>query len=261
MKTSFYFVLWMCVYPLLWLMHSSFIDDNSFIIALISIWGLSWLLNRLLPKTLTYDHILTEAPVLEDVYTGNVMSFRKLLSAKTLIEIITSIYFLATVTVILIAILEAGANDWLALIIFVLFTFGSITRSVMLVNAKTQLRENPTPEQCMEIANDVYDLNYEAYYNMRRECPYADMFPQPPRYFIIFRIVSILFAAIAALLGIQLIILGSVILFGNESIEGVSLATMYFLYGSLAAYFGIRDFISCIHTKSNTISISKEQTA
>lgn len=58
-----------------------------------------------------------------------------------------------------------------------------------------------------------------------------------------------------------LIILGAVILFGNESIEGVSVATLYFLYGSLAEYFGIRDFISCIHTKSNTISISKEQTA
>jgi len=71
----------------------------------------------------------------------------------------------------------------------------------------------------------------------------------------------VLWMCVYPLLGILLIILGAIILFGNESIEGVSVATLYFLYGSLAEYFGIRDFISCIHTKSNTISISKEQTA
>lgn len=56
-----------------------------------------------------------------------------------------------------------------------------------------------------------------------------------------------------------LIILGAVILFGNESIEGVSVATLYFLYGSLAEYFGIRDFISCIHTNQTQYLLAKNR--
>lgn len=57
MKTSFYFVLWILIYPILGLFHSSFIDNNSYIVALAIVLGLSWILNRLMPTTLSYEHV------------------------------------------------------------------------------------------------------------------------------------------------------------------------------------------------------------
>ncbi len=53
MKTSFYFVLWILVYPILGLLNNSFINENTFVLALALVWGLSWLLNQAIPKTLT----------------------------------------------------------------------------------------------------------------------------------------------------------------------------------------------------------------
>ena len=104
MKTSFYFVLWILIYPILGLLNNSFIDNNAFIVALVVVWGLSWLLNRIMPNTMTYEHALNVAPILEDVYTGNVASFSKRLSKEATIELVTAIYFIVTTIVIAIAI-------------------------------------------------------------------------------------------------------------------------------------------------------------
>ena len=77
MKTSFFFVLWILIYPILRLFNNSFINNNTFIVALAVVWGLSWLLNRIMPDTITYERASRIAPILEDVYTGNVASFKK----------------------------------------------------------------------------------------------------------------------------------------------------------------------------------------
>lgn len=77
MKTSFYFVLWILIYPILGLFNNGFIDNNAFIVALAIVWGLSWLLNRMMPDTQTYERASQVAPILEDVYSGIVSSFKK----------------------------------------------------------------------------------------------------------------------------------------------------------------------------------------
>ena len=77
MKTSFYFIVWILIYPLLGLFHNSFINQNAFIVALLAVWGLSWLLNRTMPETLSYERATHTAPLLEYVYTGNIGGFRK----------------------------------------------------------------------------------------------------------------------------------------------------------------------------------------
>lgn len=87
MKTSFYFVLWILIYPILGLFNNAFIDNNAFIVAIAAVWGLSWLLNRAMPETLTYESASQMAPILEDVYTGNVSAFMKRLSRESNIEI------------------------------------------------------------------------------------------------------------------------------------------------------------------------------
>lgn len=261
MKTSFYFVLWILIYPILGLFNNSFIDNNAFIVALAIVWGLSWLLNRMMPDTLTYERASQVAPILEDVYTGNVSSFKKRLIREANIETVTAIYFIVTTIVIALAIFKAGVNDWIALVIFGFFSYGAISRSISLIQAKATLKSNPTPEQCMEIADETYKLDYASYYDAHNGTSYQDMLPPKPRYFKAFRVFSVVIAAIASLLGLLYIILGVLIMISQTTVEAGAVAGMYFLYGSLAAYFGVKDFVSCLHTKSNTITNSKRLAA
>lgn len=261
MKTSFYFALWILIYPILGLFNNSFIDNNAFIVALTIVWCLSWLLNRMMPDTLTYERVSQVAPIHEDVYTGNVSSFKKRLVRESNIETITAIYFIVTTIVIALAIFKAGVNDWIALVLFGLFTYGAISRSIALIRANATLKSDPTPEQCMEIADETYKLDYASYNDAHNGVSYKDMLPPKPKHFTTFKVFSVVIAVIASLLGLLYIILGVLIMLSQMTLEAGALAGMYFLYGSLATYFGVKDFISCIHTKSNTISISKEQTA
>ena len=139
MKTSFYFVLWIMIYPILGLFNNSFIDNNAFVVALVAVWGLSWLLNQVMPKTLTYERVTQVAPILEDVYTGNVASFGKRLTRESIIELVTAIYFTLTTILICVAVFVVGINDWIALIVFGLFTFGAVNRAIPLIKAKSSL--------------------------------------------------------------------------------------------------------------------------
>lgn len=187
MKTSFYFVLWILLYPILGLFNKSFIDNNVFIVALAIVCFFSWLLNRMMPNTLTYERVSQVAPILEDVYTSNVDSFKKRLVRESNIETVTAIYFTVTTVVIALAIFKAGVNDWIALVIFGFFTYGAISRSISLIRAKAILKSNPTSEQCMEIADETYKLNYASYYDAHNGVSYQDMFPPKPKYFKTFK--------------------------------------------------------------------------
>ena len=244
MKTSFYFVLWILIYPILGLFNNDFINNNDFIVALAAVWGLTWLLNRLMPKTLTYARVSQIAPILEDVYTGNVASFGKRLTRESSIELVTAIYFVVTTIVIGIAVFIAGINDWIALIVFGFFTFGAIGRTTNLMKAKSLLNEDPTGQQCMEIATETYNLDYASYYEQRKEVSYKDMFPPRPRHFKVFQIFSLIIAAIAVLFGLFYIITAILVMRGSSSFEAGALSGMCFLYGSLATYFGIKDSIT-----------------
>ena len=180
MKPSFYFVLWILIYPILGLFNNSFIDNNSFVVALAIVIGLSWLLNRMMPDTLTYERASQIAHILEDVYTGNVSSFKKHLVRESNIETVTAIYFIVTTIVIALAIFKAGVNDWIALVIFGYLSYVFISQSISLIRARAALKSNPTPEQCMEIADDTYKLDYASYYDAHNGVSYQDMLPRSP---------------------------------------------------------------------------------
>lgn len=245
MKTSFYFVLWIMIYPILGLFNNSFIDNNAFVVALVAVWGLSWLLNQVMPKTLTYEHISQIYAILEDAYNGNVASLGKRLTRESIIEFVTAIYFIVTTILICVAVFVVGINDWIELIVFGLFTFGAIYRAITLIKAKSSLYANPTGEQCVEIANETYKLDYPSYYEQRKETNYESMLPARPKHFKVFQIFSIVIASIAALLGLFYIVDAiSLIMIGSNSIGTGAFAGMCFLYGSLATYFGIKDIIT-----------------
>ncbi len=70
------------------------------------------------------------------------------------------------------------------------------------------------------------------------------MFQKLPAHFRSFQMFSLVIAVIAAILGLAYIIMAIWIAVAHSSVEADSIAIMYFLYGSLAAYFGVTDSFS-----------------
>ncbi|MDE6444471.1 MAG: hypothetical protein K2K64_08660 [Muribaculaceae bacterium] len=71
MKTSFYFVLWIVIYPVLGLFNFPMLNENAFIIALIIVIGLSWALNKMMPEILIYQQASDAFPVCEGFLYGS----------------------------------------------------------------------------------------------------------------------------------------------------------------------------------------------
>lgn len=248
MKTSFYFVLWIIIYPLLSLFNNAYIAEHSFVFALVLIFGMSYLINNLMPQPLTYEKEYDNSQILENVYTGNVRAILKRVRKNTCVEAIFSLYFLVTTGVIAYIIFTVGINDWIALIVFGFFTFGSISRFIRLSKGLKGVKSNSTPEQCVGAVEEVYDLDYTTYYEDRQSFTYDQLLPQRPRHYKAFQIVSIIFAAICTLLGLLTIVGAVLIAILYDSLPMYSLACVNLLYGSLATYYGIIDFASILQS-------------
>lgn len=247
MKTSFYFFLWIIIYPLLGLLHNPWVNQNSFIVALFIVWGLSWILNRNMPETLRYERMAEMATILEEVYTGNVKAFLHRLYRMVTVEFLTSIYLGVAFVFVLFSMVRGSADDWIALLIFGFFAFGAISRAVKLNQVYQRIKHNPTPEECAAIVEETFRVDYAGYYNSRIHRSAESMLPPQPKHFKAFQIFSAIIAIICALFGLFYLIMSIIILAQNRSAEAISGGIMYFLYGSLAAYFGIKDSFSCIN--------------
>ena len=246
MKTSFYFVIWIIIYPLLGLLHSPWIDNNAFIVALIIVWCLSWYLNRSMPEILRYERLNNMATIMEEVYTGNIHAFLKRLSRMVTVEFITAIYLGAAFVFVLFSMVKGSADDWIALLIFGFFAFGAISRSVKLNQVYQRIRHNPTREECASAVEQAFRMDYASYYNIRVHTTPEAMLPQAPKHFKAFQIVSLIIAVVCGIFGLIYLIMSIIILAENRGAEAISGGIMYFLYGSLAAYFGIKDSVDII---------------
>lgn len=246
MKTSFYFFLWIIIYPLLGLIHSPWIYQNSFIVALFVVWVLSWFLNKNMPDTLRYERMSEMSRILEEVYSGNIHAFMRRLSRMVTVEFITAIYLGVAFVFILFSMVKGSADDWIALLIFGFFAFGAITRAVKLNQSYQRIRHNPTKEECAVVVQEAFRIDYTSYYNARIHTSASAMLPPRPRHFKAFQVVSLIIAVLCSLFGFYYLIMSIIILAENRGPEAISGGIMYFLYGSLAAYFGIKDAVSCV---------------
>lgn len=260
MKTSFYFVIWILIYPLLGSLHSPVINENLFLVACLAVVGLSVMLRFLMPGTIAYDKATRTSPILEDVYTANVASFIKRLRRDTNVEIVSALYFTLTTIYVVINIFVNGTIDLLALIIFGGLSLSSIPRCISLVRASAGVTATPTPERCLDVAEGTYGLDYTAYYEQRNGASYQDMLPERPKFFTVFTVVSIVFAIIALLLGLLYIISGLILLLADTNFEDGTYAGAIMLYGTLAMCFGVKDFIACRRTKLASAALSKRKT-
>lgn len=248
MKTSFYFVFWILIYPILALLNNDFINSHSFLVALISVFALSWLLKQLMPNIFFYEEVVQTAPIAEDTYKNDITAIKKRLSHDGLIETVIAVYF--TITFISTFLF---APNWFELALFGIFAFATIARAYNFLNAKHQLSEDPTPETCVEVVEKVYNINYEAYYNNRQNLTYAGMFPPRPKRFKAFQIASLIIAIVCTILGQicfgrWLLILLNGASFGVDIFALASISSVFLLYGSLALYFGIKDIITSVRS-------------
>ena len=78
----------------------------------------------------------------------------------------------------------------------------------------------------------------------RMNITYEEMFPPRPTHFKAFQVFSMIVSGICVILGLVYIVLGVLWILGSVFSAAGAIAGMYFLYGSLATYFGIKDLIS-----------------
>ena len=142
---------------------------------------------------------------------------------------------------------RGSADDWIALLIFGFFAFGAISRAVKLNQVYQRIKNNPSPKECANVVAEIYRVNYSEYYNSRIHTTAEALLPPQPQHFKAFQVFSLIIAIICALFGLFYLIMSIIMLAENRSAEAISGGIMYFLYGSLAAYFGIKDSVSCIN--------------
>ena len=232
---------------MLGLLHNPWVYQNSFIVALFIVWILSWILNKNMPETLRYERITEMSTILEEVFTGNVKAFMQRLSKTVTVEFITAIYLGAAFVFVLFSMVRGSADDWIALLIFGFFAFGAISRAVKLNQIYQRIKQNPTRDECASVVEETFRVDYASYHNSRIHTTAEAMLPSQPRHFKAFQIFSLVIAVICALFGLFYLIMAIIIFAENRGAEAISGGIMYFLYGSLAAYFGIKDSVSCVN--------------
>lgn len=256
MKTSFYFVLWILVYPLLGLFHSPVIDQNAFLIALLAIFGLSYVLRRPLAPMVMYA-VQERAVILsEHVYRDDKQWLVGYFRRRFIVSLIGMLYFL----VAFIAILLPGFHniDWIAAAIFGLLLFSYI-RNTRMCSAMFEAVRNAGGEGDIPLSQAVSQLlgpgyEYGAYAEARGYHTFEQLLPERPRHYTAYLVAGIVFAVLSALfglvtVGITLLVAGRGLFFpGVELLTNVSVSI---LYASLAFYYGVTDLIDCIRSLRN----------
>ena len=243
MKTSFYFFIWILIYPLLDLLGINS-GEYSFFLACIAVIVIGYLVNRLLGSINTYSQVLTKGRYLELVYTGNVKAFTLKIKQELYGEFFCSIYLLISTMVLLAITLIEGINGWVEFAIFGVIAYGAISRTLLLQKAYRQLRGNPTAEECMNVAVDMLDLPYAEFYEARKDCTFVEMLPPRPRFFTLYEWFGIIISAITCLLGTWILMWGFIMITAQPCYLGSGLINL--AYGALAIYFGIKDLIGSI---------------
>lgn len=246
MKTSFYFIIWIIIYPILALFGNAWINQNSFFVALICVWALSWFLSKSMPATIAYERRLKLAFILNVVYTGNVEGFRRRLSRQATIQFIGALYFGITFLLSLYIVIEGGVSGIFELVVFGFLAAGTITRAAKLQKYSWQLRKNPDPQESVTIVEEM-GMDYASYYEERQNSDRDAILPPPPRNFTAFQVFSLIAAIVCTVLGVLFVIFALLGIIRNASFGATSFGIVYLLYGSLAAYYGVMDCISSLN--------------
>ena len=244
MKTSFYFVFWILIYPLIDMLNIPFLNENSFFIACIFImFILPKIVNRIFKKDLVYLQQKANIDSLEDIYSNNLTKIRKNIFTNILLTGVSFIYFVSFI----IGINILSFSD--SILLYIVFGFLSIVYGNGLIK---QLKLYWELKDIEYIDNDsiyllIDDNNipyYENYYETRQYNSYNDICSQLGNPRKAFKITSIIFSIISIILGITLLIIWlPVLLYANT---GESFIIAMILYASMAFFYGVKDIIETI---------------
>lgn len=250
MKTSFYFVLWIIVYPILDLLGIS--SEYSFIVALLAICGISYLVNKNMSGIIAYDRISFATRICETAYTGKIESIIRDICGNIVISVVSAVYMAIMTALLLYDVIRHQNYDIFALVVFALIAWGCLTQLLRLIKARTYINEG-------DINNGMkygFGVDYDNFFEVRQRVMSAsELLPPRPKYYAAYLAVSILFAIICALLGLAGIIFAIILSVrsGGFSVQaGISISILY-LYSGLAFYFGLRDTISTLKAQKTKV--------
>lgn len=256
MKNAFYFFFWLFLifligeittYPEYY--YDCEVSDGTSFGDLVMLFipiaiGIIMIVKNFMPNIIAYEKTLTNYPILEDVYTMNVTSFRKRLKRDTNMACLSAAYF--CLVAISSFILLFSTILALPAAIFLYVAVRAIFRSINFVKAYSMLKRNPTSQTCLDIAEYTYDLDYTTYYEEHQDRTYKEVFPPVPRYYNFFRFTSIIFAAITAYAGMTLVSLS--LLRGHYELINVLSTLAAIQLFAPALFLGIKDLITYIFT-------------
>lgn len=280
MKPSVYIIL--CL--LLIYVGRAFVDFDHSLMGLLVVpviaFLISKLLKRLLSDAIAYHNMTKNAPILESVYTGDITTFGRYLSSKVTIRTVISLsllFFTGVSALLAFGLLQYSMNIYFSpsqdtdtfeilmgahlsgitsmvcftvAIFLAIFTLVSIWINIKLFRTKTRLHRNPTVEQCRDIAQTVFHLDYTSYCRKRVNTSYLDLFSQiPPRYYKAYRIITTICAVLIILAGINVVIVSlMLLLIDYDPASLIAAIAMVIVFAAPLLYCGISDLISCNST-------------
>lgn len=241
MKASFYFVLWIGIYFIFDIINVPFLQNNSFIAALIVIWMLQSFLNNALQNDIAKERQLSAIYLYEQIYTNDINSYRR----KTLWNIIPygvfTIYFLFT----FIWILKFANYHDIGNTIFEMVIFGVLGgyycwRTGKLIDEYVKLHRVYKLTDFFQgiTANPAYMQFCEE----RTVRSFGEVLSTEPRPSSGYRIANIIFAIASILLGVWFLKV-SLPHFFSSTQTGMYMVILV-LYGALAIQAGIKDLMT-----------------
>lgn len=244
MKTSFYFVLWIMIYPILELTGVAFLRENSFIVALLIVmFVMPHLTKKIFEKDIIYSRNKRVIDYFETIYTNNVAKIKKGLMTNIILNSVVFIYFVSYV----VGILVMGVPD--ALLQYVVFGVLSLLAGSWIVKNVSQYMKIKDivafDDDNLEYVLTENDRPiYEEYKEKRAMVSYQQLLASLGNGGKALKITSIVFAIICTLLGIMYVYLWLPLMFFNFNGELIIMAMV--VYASMAVYYGIHDLIESV---------------
>ena len=238
MKTSFYFFLWFIIYYLIGLTGSQLLIQNDFFVALILVFFISKIINKLFYKEIQYQANLNRTYIFEIFYSNDVKKMLKIARQKFLTQTIWAIYCMLTIA----GLLALHNTDLFIYVIFGLFGVMSMIASSKSFSQYRTIKENGLPpfNESQFSAEEDY---YRRYCELRSQYSAQALQPKAPSISKWVNIISIVFA-LACIVGGGFYLFLILSDFGKLNM----LFTAMLIWAVLAVYFGIKDIISSIHT-------------
>jgi hypothetical protein len=203
----------------------------------------SVLLNKLTSKIRRYEKETRSADLLELASTDDVRAILKRLKKNIAVEVITTSYFACSAIAVIITLIYGMHRQWIPLIVFGLFLYGSVRRIRKSIKFYSVLKADTTHENCIAAIENVYGLDCSSGLESHDDYRSSEILPMRPRHYTLYMVISLLFAVICFAIGAGAI-LDSTYNYVIRDYKDTS-EVMTFLLGVLATYFGAKDLVEC----------------